>query len=334
MQYIYGTDTVQQGFNKINENFLNVPSGTTEEILQQAQEYTDQQISPILSQLYGYNFIIGGDFSTNPWQRGTSFESIGYNTYTADRFRLFSQGQCTVVKDGIWLKTTILSGNTGVNTQTTVLEIPDSMLGETVTLSFYAKASENVSSQIWIWNGNAITQQIANKTISIDITPQLYSITFKIPESLTNNYLYIWFTRLDNLPGVSVWIAKCKLESGNIVTRYISRTLTEELLLCQRYTVLVQSDISFMASTGGNVTLAYMKIPLPVEMRIFPTLSNNTGINIRGNGVSNKAVNSFTVYKKANDSVTLSLTLPEGLAANQVYWCYTTKQLILDANIY
>jgi hypothetical protein len=32
------------------------------------------------------NFIIGGNFDTNPWQRGTSFTAVADNTYTADRF--------------------------------------------------------------------------------------------------------------------------------------------------------------------------------------------------------------------------------------------------------
>jgi hypothetical protein len=34
----------------------------------------------------GKNAIIGGDFSTNPWQRGTSFSSVAANAYTADRW--------------------------------------------------------------------------------------------------------------------------------------------------------------------------------------------------------------------------------------------------------
>jgi hypothetical protein len=33
------------------------------------------------------NLIIGGDFSINPWQRGTSFVSVANNTYTADMWR-------------------------------------------------------------------------------------------------------------------------------------------------------------------------------------------------------------------------------------------------------
>ena len=33
------------------------------------------------------NLITGGDFTTNPWQRGTSFAAVANGTYTADRWR-------------------------------------------------------------------------------------------------------------------------------------------------------------------------------------------------------------------------------------------------------
>jgi len=34
------------------------------------------------------NLLIGGDFTTNPWQRGTTFTGVATGSYTADRFRL------------------------------------------------------------------------------------------------------------------------------------------------------------------------------------------------------------------------------------------------------
>jgi hypothetical protein len=35
------------------------------------------------------NAIIGGDFTTNPWQRGTTFTGVGSGDYTADRFATY-----------------------------------------------------------------------------------------------------------------------------------------------------------------------------------------------------------------------------------------------------
>jgi hypothetical protein len=43
------------------------------------------------------NMIIGGDFGTNPWQRGTSFTAPAQGTYTADRFTLLNVGTSAVV---------------------------------------------------------------------------------------------------------------------------------------------------------------------------------------------------------------------------------------------
>ena len=38
------------------------------------------------------NKIIGGDFSLNPWQRGTSFSAVANGAYTADRFYYIKAG--------------------------------------------------------------------------------------------------------------------------------------------------------------------------------------------------------------------------------------------------
>lgn len=42
------------------------------------------------------NAVIGGDFGTNPWQRGTSFTSVTNGVYVADRF-VWQQGGAVVV---------------------------------------------------------------------------------------------------------------------------------------------------------------------------------------------------------------------------------------------
>lgn len=46
------------------------------------------------------NKIIGGDFTTNPWQRGTTFTNAANDTYTADRFavRRVDDAQVTILK--------------------------------------------------------------------------------------------------------------------------------------------------------------------------------------------------------------------------------------------
>src|SRR5258708_16104390 len=43
------------------------------------------------------NAIIGGDFDTNPWQRGNAFVGIGVNNVAADRWKYDKNG--TMIED-------------------------------------------------------------------------------------------------------------------------------------------------------------------------------------------------------------------------------------------
>lgn len=68
-----------------------VDSSTAAAEFRKLKEYIQTYIMPYLSGTpvpYNYirNKIIGGDFTTNPWQRGTSFVAIASGAYCADRF--------------------------------------------------------------------------------------------------------------------------------------------------------------------------------------------------------------------------------------------------------
>src|SRR5215469_13264166 len=107
------------------------------------------------------NIIDGGDFTTNPWQRGTSFTGIASTlTYTADRF--FSVGgaassisvsQVTGVtavpgfSQALQFGRAAANANTAVITLGQIVETLDAIRaqGQTVTLSFWAQAGANWS---------------------------------------------------------------------------------------------------------------------------------------------------------------------------------------------
>lgn len=311
MQYIYGTDTVQQGFNKINENFLNVPSGTTEEILQQAQEQAEEYTNSVIS---NPNILLNSNFADPVNQKGQTTYTGGI---TIDMWQ-FSATNATLSLQNGYIEINNMSDNSTANVYQTLEEI---YAGQTLTISLNAKGNFNIL---------ALNQsgEFSRKALSASEFTT-FTNTYTVPDNSTSLKIYININP-NNTADIS-WI---KLEKGSIATDYQIPNKTLETLKCQRYMYILQPDISFLASTGGTATQGYMAIPQAVEMRISPTLSSNTGINIRGNGKGNTAVTSFTVYKKSTNCVTLSLTIPEGFAANQVYWCYTTQQIILDANIY
>ena len=87
-EYIYGSDTVEEGTRKINQNFLQVP--VAENVLTEANNYADTVGTNTLNSAKTYanttfsnpNLLINGDFQV--WQKGESFNAAGY---TADRSR-------------------------------------------------------------------------------------------------------------------------------------------------------------------------------------------------------------------------------------------------------
>ena len=102
-EYIYGSDTVEEGTRKINQNFLQVP--VAENVLTEANNYADTVGTNTLNSAKSYadtvgtntlnsaktyanttfsnpNLLINGDFQV--WQKGESFNAAGY---TADRWR-------------------------------------------------------------------------------------------------------------------------------------------------------------------------------------------------------------------------------------------------------
>ena len=99
-EYIYGSDTVEEGTRKINQNFLQVP--VAENVLTEANNYADTVGTNTLNGAKSYadtvgantlnsaktyanttfsnpNLLINGDFQI--WQKGESFNASGY---TAD----------------------------------------------------------------------------------------------------------------------------------------------------------------------------------------------------------------------------------------------------------
>lgn len=109
------------------------------------------------------NLIIGGDFSTNPWQRGTAFAAIANTlTYTADRFFAVGGASSSIavsrqaVTDfpaqfgathALRFLRTAANANTAVIRLGQALTSADStrLAGRRVVLSFWAKAGANFS---------------------------------------------------------------------------------------------------------------------------------------------------------------------------------------------
>jgi hypothetical protein len=145
------------------------------------------------------NLIDGGDFTTNPWQRGTSFTSIANTlTYTADRWFAVGGSSSSIsvsqqaVTSVAGFSQALQFGRASSNANTAVinlgqaLETADSVRcqGQTVTLSFWAQAGANWSPasgnlNVLVASGTGTNQSAANLVAgswtnysSLTLTPQ------------------------------------------------------------------------------------------------------------------------------------------------------------------
>jgi hypothetical protein len=146
------------------------------------------------------NIIDGGDFTTNPWQRGTSFTGIaGTLTYTADRFFAAGGASSSIAVSQITGVTAVPgftqalqfgraagNANTAVINLGQVVETLDAirLQGQTVTLSFWAQPGANWSPANGVLNvllasGTGVNQSAASMVAgswtgysSLVLTPQ------------------------------------------------------------------------------------------------------------------------------------------------------------------
>lgn len=112
------------------------------------------------------NLLLGGDFSTNPWQRGTSFTTISNTlTYTADRFFALGGASSSISVSrqavsagdipgtGNIFTQALQFGRAAANADTAAIQLGQALesvdsvplRGKQVTLSFWAKAGANFS---------------------------------------------------------------------------------------------------------------------------------------------------------------------------------------------
>jgi hypothetical protein len=194
----------------------------------------------------GKNKIINGDFGV--WQRGTSYSGTLVGNYLADRWWLANGSgpveQSTDVPNGFTYS--IFNNSAGTIVIGTPIELPATgksffVAGETVTLSFYAKATSSSSIPVNLYYRNAkfdATNQSVFTTSSTPVTATTswarYSLVYTVPAVNSTNTI-IGLELGGFAPGVK--ITGVQLEAGSVATAFqtASGSLQGELTLCQRY---------------------------------------------------------------------------------------------------
>jgi hypothetical protein len=242
------------------------------------------------------NLFLNGDFSV--WQRGTS--GFSHNVYSADRWQeqtntddvlsvsrveAPSSGEAGLPRQFTYMaKFALTAGTTvGLNDLRQKVENPKGLAGQTLTLSYYIKASSSctINNRRIGWNG-VTNAPPATYLPSLNVTTgwQRVENTFTLESSGTA--VYASNANLDVILGlpinttVDVYITGVQLELGDTATPFEHRSLGQELALCERY--FTTATVHAQAPVAG-----FMYVPWYTTntMRVTPTLTvNAAGVNV------------------------------------------------------
>lgn len=278
----------------------------------------------------GYrNKIIGGDFTTNPWQRGTSFTGAANNTYTADRFVYGASGTGvvnilktadapTATEAGLFTQHCL---HVDVTTADAAMDAADVYnivqkieglnaasfgFGQSgtryVTLSFWHKHTKTGTYCVALRNGSNTRSYVAEYTQ--DVTNTWEKATVTVAVDTTGTWLYdtgvglnvafvlaagstvlttkdTWATgdfvatanqvnALDSTAN-NFKIALVQLEAGTTATPFETRSVGQELALCQRYFQKFGTVRASQYAAGPST----LQVPVFFiqQMRASPTVS-------------------------------------------------------------
>lgn len=320
------------------------------------------------------NKIIGGDFTTNPWQRGTSFTAPVVGSFSADRWRiahdtdgvvniLKTADAPTAVEAGIYTAHCLHVDVTTADTSIAAgqywhiiqpvegLNAASFGFGQAgaryVTLSFWHKHTKTGTYCAALRNSAGNRSYVAEYTQAVSDTWEKATIT--IPVDTTGTWLYdtgagvnvgfalaagttyqtsanTWVAGLylatanqvnvlDNVAN-NFKIALVQLEAGSVATPFESRSVGQELALCQRYYYRFTGAAAEMCGVGfaRATTAAWINTYFPVPMRATPTALEQSGtasdykVNYLATGVNCSSAPEFLLASKLMASSTFTTT--------------------------
>ena len=261
----------------------------------------------------GKNKIINGNF--NIWQRGTSFTpASNVVIYSADRFTgyaTFSAGTYTVSQQAFTAGTAPVAGyenqyflRHSFPTSGTIsyaefgqkIEDVRTFAGQTVTLSFWAKASSAITSPTFtitqnFGSGGSSSVSTGSYAPTFSTSWTRYSVTITLPSISgktigTNSFLFVQFFTGSVATSTVLDFWGFQLEAGSVATAFqtATGTIQGELAACQRY---YQKSYDQATSPGAAVVLGWVdmivgtnttntlraNVRFPVQMRAIPTIT-------------------------------------------------------------
>jgi hypothetical protein len=293
----------------------------------------------------GKNAIINGAF--NVWQRGTSFTTSGYS---ADRFYWDCDGSTkTFAQQSFTPGTAPVAGYEGqyfgrgtkvAGTYAVLLQkIEDArtFAGQTVTVSFWAKAAANTTVDVYysrnFGSGGSADDGGTVGTAALTTSWTRFSVTFAMPSVSgktigAGSFINLQPIRYVNAGNLTFDIWGLQLEASNTATAFqtATGTIQGELAACRRYlpAVNLSSGVGVNLGYAYGTNAALFVIPFDVVARTqptgisIPTVSGNFTVRNSTNGDASATTMTFDVASVNNASVLTNGTLTAGTVARLI----------------
>ncbi len=306
---------------------------------------------------YNGNSCVNGGMDF--WQRGTSAAG-GYPTYLADRWMNYRSTTGSTFSRQNTSDTTNLptiqycqriardSGNTNTSaiyiSQSLESEESRRFVGQTVTLSWYARAGANFSAASSNMNfellyGTGTNQNViagftgqtnvSSGTKTLTTTWQRFSTTATVNASATQLGINLFFIPVGTA-GANDWmeITGVQLELGSVATTFkrAGNTLQGELAACQRYYQRYESSASYAPFGTGYIfstTQTIHSLPFQVRLRGNPSVSFSAGNTFAAYTASGTvtAATGIGTDRVGTNSLMFTLTAATGVANGQGCFC-------------
>ena len=279
---------------------------------------TINQLGKSVAYTAGKNRILNSDFSI--WQRGTSFTLVSNTlTYGADRHYAYctiASGTTTLSRqtftpgtapisgyEGTYYRRLVCSAGTSAAFQAQRIEDVRTYAGQTITFSFFAKASSSNSATLYFtqnFGSGGSASVDTTSTVTIGTSWARYSVTVTLPSVSgktigTSSFLDVVIS-YGSPASLTIEDWGWQVEIGSTATAFqtATGTIQGELAACQRYYYqhIDANDKPVMNAGYFTASILIGIIPLPVTMRTFPTISVTNG-SIYWVSYSNGAADTF-----------------------------------------
>lgn len=279
------------------------------------------------------NYLINGDFSI--WQRGTSLAAGTGTRYLADRWltgsagttvapsrQSFVLGQTVVPGAPRFFHRAVVASSVGAGNYALMsqfIEGVETLAGQTVTISFWAKADSARPMSVELFQsfgtgGTPSSPVVAIGATKLNLTTSWvrYSFTIAVPSvagktvgTASNDCLGVnlWFDAGSTFNSRSATLGQqsgtfdvgpVQVETGKAATAFEWRPQCLEMLLARRYFVTGRYAADFYTSSGSYQSA---RVPFGGVMRAAPTLAGTFSytLNTNGGAADNPTIDSLRV---------------------------------------